>query len=321
MTDGRKDDAGKPRPTLVLGSMARAVDAVVEVAEYGARKYSPDNWLQVPEAPKRYGDALLRHLMASLRGEARDPESGLRHLAHVAWCALAVLELKLREPEAAPASKLAPGSETRMAELARQWAAEREARWARWAQEGVGTISSGQPRMVVTPTADQLRQRAIDELGKLPAVRELQHAGLIRYQWEHDSEELRVCVGVATYTVLAANLLVPDSPTREALLEWLEEQRPSVKAQADAEAILRGLVIPTSLCSRALERGLLRVRYRWSSQRPAVYIELRDARKQVLWSVKERVLNDGLKEAIEQAFITFLRIPDLASRIKQVLPQ
>ena len=39
---------------------------------------------------------MLRHQQAHLRGEALDPESGLPHMAHAAWCALAVLELDRR---------------------------------------------------------------------------------------------------------------------------------------------------------------------------------------------------------------------------------
>ena len=101
MSEGRKDDAGKPRPTLVMRTMANALQQVLAVAEYGARKYSPDNWLQVPDAVQRYTDAMLRHQQAHLRGEVRDPESGLPHMAHAAWCALAVLELGARGGEAA----------------------------------------------------------------------------------------------------------------------------------------------------------------------------------------------------------------------------
>lgn len=97
MTEGRKDDAGKPRPTLVQRDMANALQQVLQVAEYGARKYAPSNWLQnVPDAAQRYTDAMLRHQQAHLRGEALDPESGLPHMAHAAWCALAVLELGTR---------------------------------------------------------------------------------------------------------------------------------------------------------------------------------------------------------------------------------
>ena len=95
--DGRKDDAGKPRPSLVLDSMARAIARVVDVAAFGARKYAPDNWLQLPDGIKRYTDAGLRHLQAHALGEVNDSESGLPHLAHAAWCVLAVLELQERQ--------------------------------------------------------------------------------------------------------------------------------------------------------------------------------------------------------------------------------
>lgn len=99
--NGMKHDEGKPRPQLVLGTMAQALQAVIEVAEHGARKYSPDNWLKVPDAQARYTDAMLRHLLAELSGEARDPDSSLLHAAHAAWGALARLELMLRAKAAA----------------------------------------------------------------------------------------------------------------------------------------------------------------------------------------------------------------------------
>lgn len=96
-----KHDAGKPRPTLVLASMGRAVAEVVAVAEHGAAKYTPDGWLHVPDGQQRYTDALLRHLLADVAGEARDPDSGLLHAAHAAWGALARLELMLRHTQTA----------------------------------------------------------------------------------------------------------------------------------------------------------------------------------------------------------------------------
>lgn len=94
-----KHDNGKPRPGLVLNTMSRAIQAVVDVAEHGARKYSPDNWLTVPNAQHRYTDAMLRHLLAEQTGEAKDADSGLLHAAHAAWGALARLDLMLRKAE------------------------------------------------------------------------------------------------------------------------------------------------------------------------------------------------------------------------------
>jgi hypothetical protein len=49
----------------------------------------------VPEAPRRYTAALLRHLAAREQGEVCDPESGLLHAAHMACNAMFILELEL----------------------------------------------------------------------------------------------------------------------------------------------------------------------------------------------------------------------------------
>ena len=51
----------------------------------------------MPNGLARYTDAMLRHHFAEAGGEELDEDSGLRHAAHRAWNALAVLELELRE--------------------------------------------------------------------------------------------------------------------------------------------------------------------------------------------------------------------------------
>lgn len=93
--NGLKYDSGKPRMALVLGDFARALLEVGKVGTYGAQKYADSNWLQVENARERYSDAMLRHLLAE-ELEDYDEESGLLHAAHVAWNALARLELQLR---------------------------------------------------------------------------------------------------------------------------------------------------------------------------------------------------------------------------------
>ena len=93
---GAKLDSGKIRLGLVMFGFARALQAVGEVGTYGAGKYSDNGWMSVPDGERRYTDAMLRHLMNEARGEEVDAESGLRHAAHVAWGALARLELALR---------------------------------------------------------------------------------------------------------------------------------------------------------------------------------------------------------------------------------
>lgn len=97
---GTKLDAGKPRLGLVFMAMARALQEVGEVATFGAKEYSDNGWLAVPDGERRYTDAMLRHLMKEAVGEERDTKSELRHAAHTAWNALARLDLMIRREEA-----------------------------------------------------------------------------------------------------------------------------------------------------------------------------------------------------------------------------
>ena len=64
-----------------------ALEEVVKVLEFGAKKYSRDNWKHV-EPRERYVSAAFRHLIAYAKGEKIDPESGLHHLAHCICCLL-----------------------------------------------------------------------------------------------------------------------------------------------------------------------------------------------------------------------------------------
>ena len=85
-----KEDAGKPRPTLVPVSLIKAVTAI---REYGCQKYhDPDNWRKVE--PQRYEDALYRHWLAHLSGEKNDPESGYPHMWHVVTNAAFLIEME-----------------------------------------------------------------------------------------------------------------------------------------------------------------------------------------------------------------------------------
>lgn len=99
-TPGAKLDAGKPLPGLVLGGFARALQEVTDVGTYGARKYSPNGWMQVPDGIARYTNALHRHLLSEAAGELCDPDTQLLHAAHAAWNALARLDLMIRAAQA-----------------------------------------------------------------------------------------------------------------------------------------------------------------------------------------------------------------------------
>jgi hypothetical protein len=94
---GAKLDAGKVRAGLVLGDFAKALQAVAQVGTMGATKYTDSGWLQTPNGRARYTDAMLRHYLAEAAGETHDSQSGIAHAAHLAWNALARLELMLRE--------------------------------------------------------------------------------------------------------------------------------------------------------------------------------------------------------------------------------
>lgn len=93
---GAKLDAGKTEFGLIMQGMPRALRQVARVATYGANKYTRDGWLTVPDGPRRYTDAMYRHLNAEACGELHDPDTQLEHAAHAAWNALARLELVLR---------------------------------------------------------------------------------------------------------------------------------------------------------------------------------------------------------------------------------
>ena len=95
---GSKLDAGKaPVYTGLLAYFPRAVKAVAEVSAKGMEKYTWKGWETVPDGINRYRNALGRHLAdREITGEF-DSETGLRHDSQVAWNALAILELVLRE--------------------------------------------------------------------------------------------------------------------------------------------------------------------------------------------------------------------------------
>ena len=94
---GAKLDAGKPDLTL-LQQLDKALCAVAEVMEYGARKYTRGGWQEVPDGIRRYTAAELRHIFKE-EIESHDPETDLLHAAHGACNALFRLELILRKQE------------------------------------------------------------------------------------------------------------------------------------------------------------------------------------------------------------------------------
>ncbi len=74
-----------------------AMEKVAEVMTFGAAKYADNGWKSLPNAEGRYTGAMLRHLAAIERGEKVDPESGLRHIYHVACNALFLAHFELEK--------------------------------------------------------------------------------------------------------------------------------------------------------------------------------------------------------------------------------
>lgn len=98
--EGLKDDKGKLRFSLLFEGMPKGLKAVVDVLEHGAKKYGVHNWQKVDNGVERYKEAFFRHV-SNLDGGifAKDPESDLRHIAHIACNALFLLELIEKEKE------------------------------------------------------------------------------------------------------------------------------------------------------------------------------------------------------------------------------
>jgi len=89
---GVKHDQGKLRLDLLPFD---AINEVAAVLTFGAKKYGDRNWEKGISYSRCFG-AALRHLFAWFRGEDRDPESGLSHLAHAACNTLMILAFVLR---------------------------------------------------------------------------------------------------------------------------------------------------------------------------------------------------------------------------------
>lgn len=75
-----KFDAGKTDWSLVPWD---SVEEIVKVLEFGKVKYAAWNWSSNGGFKyMRVFNSTMRHLLAWARGEDKDPESGLSHIAH-----------------------------------------------------------------------------------------------------------------------------------------------------------------------------------------------------------------------------------------------
>jgi len=95
--DRHKQDGDKPDWSLLP---LRAVEQIVRVMGFGAKKYWRGGWKTVPDAHDRYIAAAMRHITERQDGFMLDKESRLPVLAHAACCLLFALwfDLKIIPP-------------------------------------------------------------------------------------------------------------------------------------------------------------------------------------------------------------------------------
>jgi hypothetical protein len=90
---GLRYDKGKPRWDLLP---ADALEELVLVYTRGAEKYADRNW-EKGMSWSRCFRSMLSHTWKWWGGEQYDDETGLHHLAHVAWNALALVAYEKRK--------------------------------------------------------------------------------------------------------------------------------------------------------------------------------------------------------------------------------
>lgn len=78
-SEGLRYNDGKLKWSLVDFD---ALEDMVKVLEFGAQKYSANNWKKGLNTDE-IAESMMRHLFAYLQGEDIDPESGLPHTGHI----------------------------------------------------------------------------------------------------------------------------------------------------------------------------------------------------------------------------------------------
>lgn len=93
--EGIRYNEGKLQWTLIDFS---CLEDMVKVLEFGEKKYSRDNWKKGLKTTE-VADSLMRHLFAYLRGEDKDPETGLPHTAHLLCNAMFLSYMEKYKPD------------------------------------------------------------------------------------------------------------------------------------------------------------------------------------------------------------------------------
>lgn len=94
--ESRKDDFKDDKLRWDLLPL-QLIEHIVKVYHVGAKKYGENTWQNLPNGLQRYFAAFMRHYLLHLKGEYYDKETGLPHLSHCAWNAIAMLHIGLKE--------------------------------------------------------------------------------------------------------------------------------------------------------------------------------------------------------------------------------
>jgi hypothetical protein len=76
----------------------KSLEPMVEVLEFGAKKYAPNNWkkgMPVSEVV----ESMLRHTFSLLSGESHDKESLIHHIGHIQCNAMFIAYILRERPE------------------------------------------------------------------------------------------------------------------------------------------------------------------------------------------------------------------------------
>lgn len=95
MDEAQRFNDGKPELSYV--DLSNLMDTA-DVFQFGAQKYSRDNWRFGQQLSKLL-DSTLRHIAAIQRGEFLDPESGLPHHGHIGCNAIFLAETFRNHPD------------------------------------------------------------------------------------------------------------------------------------------------------------------------------------------------------------------------------
>ena len=92
---GTKYDQDKSRVELVDSEF---IEGLGRVMAFGANKYAAHNWRKGIAISRICGGA-MRHLLAILRGEDLDGESGLPHVHHLGCCVMFLSWMLVHRPD------------------------------------------------------------------------------------------------------------------------------------------------------------------------------------------------------------------------------